>query len=35
MIEQSHDGAVMEVVARVPAATKGRLAGRADVEHVD
>ncbi len=35
MIEQSHDGAVMEVVARVPAATKGRLVGRADVEHVD
>ncbi|HKK94564.1 MAG TPA: GTPase HflX [Longimicrobiales bacterium] len=35
MIEQTHDGAVMEVVARVPAATKGRLSGRADVEYVD
>jgi len=34
MLEQSHEGAVMEVVARVPAATKGRLAGRDDVEHV-
>ena len=35
MLEQTHDGATMDVVARVPAATAGRLRGRADVEHVD
>ncbi len=35
MLEQTHDGATMDVVARVPAATAGRLRGRPDVEHVD
>ncbi|MDT8369350.1 MAG: GTPase HflX [Longimicrobiales bacterium] len=35
MLEQSHNGSMIEVIARVPAATAGRLTGRADIVRVE
>jgi GTP-binding protein HflX len=35
MLEQSHEGAVVEVVARVPVPTAGRLEARPDVEFLE